>query len=244
MIPKPQDEEKMEEICACSGARCRLTPSTAINPSDNKLKCHVRFTNDLVKFNKMFFPEIEFPNIPIPPKLMDCADWHDILDNNRKENIKRLKKQRDPLHLIPILEKLSFCKNDCQFCASSSTTEFLGCNIITKTCVGPEQMKILNDLPKNSCVTHDFNEQLKLAGAYFSPESDTFGRKNQMKRPETETCTCSSDGCNQKTTKDGNQCPNIQMMIPSTVSGNNDPYINLANVAMILTSILGIIMIR
>ena len=69
MIPKTRDEDKMEELCACSGENCRINPSTAINPSDNGLKCHVGFTNDFVKVNKMFIPGIEFPNIPIPPKM-------------------------------------------------------------------------------------------------------------------------------------------------------------------------------
>ena len=101
MIPTTRGEDKMEELCACSKDGCRANPSTAVKPSTQGLKCDVGFNNDFEKFMKTFNPDFPLPKeIPIPPRVMYCADWYEIQDNKRKETIRFLETHGDFLNQI------------------------------------------------------------------------------------------------------------------------------------------------
>ena len=63
---------------------------------------------------------------------------------------------------------------------------------------------------------------LKMTGDLFDPKSEVLGRKGQMELPSTWTCACSLDDCNQESIGDGVQCPNVQMMLPSTDIGKRN----------------------
>ena len=67
--------------------------------------------------------------IPVPPKLTDCKDHHDVKEDLRQDTIKRLELAlNNPMteqEKERIQERISqqrnakFCRDDCEFCSSN-----------------------------------------------------------------------------------------------------------------------------
>merc|ERR1712136_669424 len=126
---------------------------------------------------------------------MDCKAWHDILEQDKRNSIRELTNNGDPLNQLPLIKKKTFCKDDCMYCTSSSSLRNGNRNFL-KGCVGPDQMKLIKDFPQHSCKSFTEKEIAEVLGNFVASRSGKLiqGRRGEIK--VEELCTCSDDGCN------------------------------------------------
>ena len=147
-------------------------------------------SEDYVKYMTNLNPNFELAKeIPSPPELMDCRRWHDIREEIKEKVIQNLTITNPSNPLIPFLRNSTSCKDDCQFC-SSTTIEPLDNEPFDFNCVGPDDMKIIIDFPRNTC--KDFNSK-EIQEILRKSGLDITGLPQEIKG---KICTCSEDGCN------------------------------------------------
>ena len=148
---------------------------------------------------------------PVPPKVMDCKEWHDVQENAKKDEIKeeelKAKQMMDgdekdcQLEKVENLKKKTYCKDDCLYCASISI-EQIGYKLSAFTCAGKNYMESIKNPPHNAC--RDLEPDDIEIGLPCSLETsitpisrfELLNRQSPKDFPSGgKVCTCSSDGC-------------------------------------------------
>ena len=150
----------------------------------------------------------ELPPSLTPPKIMDCKDWHDTLQEFKEEEIKKLD-PNDPF--LPELKKVTFCKDNCTVCLTGTQK---GAIPHLETCAGTEQLDQIKMLPDKECKRYDmvgmFETFCNLTGLkHESDQQSNTGILSRNPEKHGEICKCEIDLCNLKrttgaSTKDNN----------------------------------------
>ena len=108
-------------------------------------------------------PEFELPSsCSSPQEEMSCGVWH-IYQNFCRDDMKNKLNESYSNYesMMSLLNELTFCEDDCKFCTSVTNKEISN-EPYFETCVGPEQMKMLNEFPENTCKKYSMKETQKI----------------------------------------------------------------------------------
>lgn len=183
---------------------------------------------------------------PVPPKVMECKEWHNIQEKVMKEKIKKEEQMAEEmvdgeekdcqLGLIEYMKNIRYCKDDCLFCQSLSNKKD-GNKPYKYTCAGKEDMKEIKDYPQNTCkdwVQGDFpSYSCDSTGSTVNISTDStvnisitpISRFEIFKQqgpeggpPGGKICTCSTDSCDPTQSGDNTDPSNTD---PNSSNANN-----------------------
>ena len=154
---------------------------------------------------------------------MDCRDWYQLQRNAMDEFIKD-----NPNTGVADTTK-RWCKDDCNFCSNATSKSKVDIEPLFGTCVGPEQIQILEEkwrfanFPKNTCeleLPFGSLEDIEDVWANIPPTISRAGvKKDDYPSYATQLCSCSHDGCNIKNS-DENISPQNEITTQKHFPGN------------------------
>ena len=195
-IPESRREIISLELCSCSEDGCNAkAPDTTNDPPKKSLQCYVGYSKVHVEFLEGLDPNFKMSRSLYPQRIMDCKAWHDIQEQEKRNTIRELTNNGDPLNQLPRIKNMTFCKDDCMYCTSESSSLHGNRNFL-KSCVGPDQMKLLNGFPRDSCRSFSSEEVSEVLRNSVASRAEKFTPGLRRQNELRELCTCSDDGCN------------------------------------------------